>query len=227
MLRLVLSLFVFVRHVSADQEAERRPYEYIGREVLATGDARRGDGSRHAVHCQLYRPFGIFVRNNRGERPSKRRMARRKGTAAEISGEEFSVTIAHVRTIAVENQLHASVQNEAVNRCLGGENTGALRVLIMREQTRQVDSSGGSSRAICQAIRDVRAGLVPRGVDLPRHRLVVGDQHPCGADDHRIPEQCLIHKWRVVAETDLKGSFNQVPLILSDCLHHPRHAVSE
>src|SRR5215469_2306359 len=152
MLRLVLSPFIFVRHVSADQVAERRPYEYIGREVLATSDARRGDGRRHAVHCQLYRPLGIFVRDNRGKRPGKRRMARREGTAAEISGEEFSVTIAHVRAIAVENQLQASVQKEAVHRCLGGENTGALRVLIMREQTRQVDSSGSGSRAVSQSI---------------------------------------------------------------------------
>jgi hypothetical protein len=77
--------------------------------VLATSDARRGDGRRHAVPCQLYRPLGIFVRDNRGKRPDKRRMGRREGTAAEISGEEFSVTIAHVWSLTVEDQLHASI----------------------------------------------------------------------------------------------------------------------
>ena len=97
----------------------------------------------------------------------------------------------------------------------------------MGKQTRQIDSSGSGNRAVSQSICYVRTGLVPRRVDLLGYLLVVGNQHPCGAEDHRIPEQRLIHKWRGVAETDLKGSFNQVPLILSDCLHDGRHAVSE
>src|SRR3569833_1143872 len=123
---------VFLVDVVADHPAEGASDEDVGRKVLLAEDAGDADTSCYAVERKLIQCRWIFIGKHGRTGPCQHAEIRGKRPVDADAGlKELAPGSVDVRPLAHEDQLHALLDDEAVDEGFAAENAGLACMIAL------------------------------------------------------------------------------------------------
>src|ERR1039458_2658516 len=134
--------------IMADQPTGGAAYQDIRGEMLLSKHAGEAYAGGQGVNTELAQARGVFIGQHRGRRPGEdavRGGERRVDSGASL--EELALVLVYTGPLAPEDELHALLDDEAVEDRLSAEESGLLGMRIGVRQAGSNEDNGGGDKA--------------------------------------------------------------------------------
>src|ERR1700739_2349457 len=150
-----IRIAVCVKNVTANEIAEGRANEGVGRKVVVCCETRYGHGCGCTVKERLHPPAGIFMSNDRRHGPAKHGMSGRERTVDPMFLPEAAIAGTFARSLAPRDDLKNGINGHCIGQRLQGQQPSFFLVRIVADKAGNPDGAGRSSRSINRGVGNV------------------------------------------------------------------------